>query len=109
MMDPVERLGAERARMTHQLAQLRRDFDAMVEAALDSNADDEHDPEGATIAFERSQIDTLIRQTEGHLLEIDRALSRLGDETYGICQSCGGAIPAARLDARPTARTCVSC
>jgi ribosomal protein L12E/L44/L45/RPP1/RPP2 len=47
-----------------------------VQASRDSNADDEHDVEGATIAFERSQVDSLIRQVEGHLSQIDEALER---------------------------------
>jgi DnaK suppressor protein len=80
-----------------------------VAASRDSNADDEHDPEGATIAFERSQVDSLIRQVEGHLAEIDEALARVTDGTYGVCVRCGRPIPAGRLEARPSARTCVAC
>src|SRR5690349_16516618 len=50
------RLEAEREETLDRLAGLTNDFDAVVAASLNSNADDEHDPEGATIAFERSQI-----------------------------------------------------
>ena len=92
-----------------RLAGLRGDFAGVVEASRDSNADDEHDVEGASIAFERSQVDTLIRQVEGHLAEIDDALARVADGTYGVCVSCGLPIPAGRLEARPSARTCVAC
>jgi RNA polymerase-binding transcription factor DksA len=92
-----------------RLAGLRGDFAGVVEASRDSNADDEHDVEGASIAFERSQVDTLIRQVEGHLAEIDDALARVADGTYGVCASCGLPIPAGRLEARPSARTCVAC
>ena len=81
----------------------------MVAASHDTNADDEHDPEGATIAFERSQIDALIRQVEAHLVEIDAALARVADGSYGVCVSCGRPIPEGRLEARPSARTCVAC
>jgi RNA polymerase-binding transcription factor DksA len=40
---------------------------------------------------------------------IDDALARMDDGSYGICASCGKAIPAARLEALPYARTCVAC
>ncbi|GGB82211.1 suppressor protein DnaK [Knoellia flava TL1] len=92
-----------------RLAALTGDFDRIVEASRDSNADDEHDPEGATIAFERSQVDALAQQARSHLDEVDAALSRLGDGSYGTCERCGNEIAAARLEARPTARTCVTC
>ena len=92
-----------------RLANLTGDHDAMVAASRDTNADDEHDPEGATIAFERSQIDALVRQTRAHLAEIDAALQRLDDSTYGVCERCGDEIGVGRLEARPTARTCIRC
>ena len=103
------RLRADRATAVRRLAALRSDFDGIVAASADSNADDEHDPEGATIAFERSQVAALARQAEGQLTETDAALARLADGTYGRCERCGGPIPAARLEVRPTARTCVHC
>lgn len=70
---------------------------------------DEHDPEGATIAFERSQLDALVQQARARLGEIDAALERVGHGTYGACEGCGRAIAAARLEARPTARLCIEC
>jgi RNA polymerase-binding transcription factor DksA len=103
------RLEAERRRTTERLGRLRQDHAGFVAASLDSNADDEHDPEGATIAFERSQVETLSRQLEQHLAEIDAAERRLDDGSYGTCERCGRPIPEARLEARPTARTCVGC
>jgi RNA polymerase-binding transcription factor DksA len=103
------RLEAERKRTTLRLCQLRSDFIGIVEASRDDNADDEHDPEGATIAFERSQVDALVRQAEDRLTAVDRALERLDDGTYGTCDRCGRPIDPARLEARPTAETCVAC
>ena len=61
-----------------RLANLTDDFDAIVAASRDTNADDEHDPEGATIAFERSQVSTLVRDTQHHLAEIDAAVGAVG-------------------------------
>ena len=108
-MRPVDRLTAERETTATRLAELREDFGGMVAASRDSNADDEHDPEGATIAFERSQVGALIRQAEARLQEIDLALARVAEGTYGVCEVCGRAIPAERLAARPSASRCVAC
>jgi len=109
-MEPTrDRLLAERERALRRLAALTGDFDEIVAASRDTNADDEHDPEGATIAFERSHVATLVQQSRLRLAELDSALRRLDAGTYGVCERCGGPIPEARLEARPTARTCVTC
>ena len=107
--DPAEALARERARTSARLRALTGDHAGMVEASRDSNADDEHDPEGATIAFERSQVEALVRQARAHLVEVDAALARLEAGTYGTCERCGQPVAPARLQARPVARTCVGC
>lgn len=109
MTDFKGALEEERAATVERLAALTGDFDALVEASEGSNADDEHDPEGATIAFERSQLDALARQARTNLTEIDAAFERLDRGTYGTCESCGRAIGEGRLEARPTARLCIGC
>ena len=81
----------------------------MVAAAAASNLDDEHDPEGATVGFERAQVAALIGAAEEKLGEIDDAIARLEGGSYGICETCGEPIPFERLLARPGARSCVSC
>ena len=108
-MTARERLEDERRRTADRLDRLREDHTGFVEASKDSNADDEHDPEGATIAFERSQVATLVRQATEHLAQVDSALARLEAGTYGTCTGCGGSIPEERLEARPTALTCIGC
>ena len=102
-------LEAMRSQTAQRLADLRGDYRGFVEASKDTNADDEHDPEGATIAFERSQVGALVRQAEAHLAEIDAALVRVADGTYGVCAACGRPIPEERLAVRPAATTCVGC
>ena len=104
MHDPRARLEADRDKTLRRLAALTDDYAGVVAASRDTNADDEHDPEGATIAFERSQVDALVRQAREHLADIDAALAKV---TYGLCEVCGEPIPDGRLEARPTARTCV--
>ena len=102
-----DRLEADWRRTYRRLVALSDDYAGVVAASRDTNADDEHDPEGTTIAFERSQVDALVRQAKEHLAEVDAALARVEAGTYGICEVCGEPIPDGRLEARPTARTCV--
>ncbi len=104
-----DRLDDERRETIGRLANLTSDHASVVAASRDSNADDEHDPEGATIAFERSQIGALVHQAEQHLAEIAAAEERLDAGTYGFCERCDEPIGEARLEARPTARTCIRC
>jgi DnaK suppressor protein len=101
-------LTADRATEVERIAGLRREFADVVAASEANIADDEHDPEGSTIAYERTQIGALIEQAERHLSEIDAALQRITDGAYGRCEVCGEAIPEQRLRARPTARTCIT-
>jgi len=103
------RLEELRAETLERLSALQSEHRAVVDASRDSNADDEHDPEGATIAFERAQVDALARDAVERLTSVDAALTRLDDGTYGICSVCGRPIAAGRLEARPTATTCVAC
>jgi RNA polymerase-binding protein DksA len=109
MSAPAYRLAALRRQVLTSLETLAAEHAAVVAASRDSNADDEHDPEGATIAFERAQVHALARAAQARLAEVDRALERLAAGTYGVCERCGTEIPAARLEVRPTATTCVAC
>lgn len=109
MTDLRARLQAALADNAAQLRSLIAQRDEIVAASQDSNADDEHDPEGATIAFERQQVAALVEQLERSRADIERALAQCGTGAYGRCERCGEPISAARLDARPTARTCISC
>lgn len=105
----LDLLQAERLRTLAVSETLQHDFDSMVEASTSSNSDDEHDPEGATIAFERAQVAALLTLSQSRLDEIDRAVQRCQEGSYGICESCSEAIPADRLAARPMAPTCLRC
>jgi RNA polymerase-binding transcription factor DksA len=103
----VARLHEERAALRARTAQLDDDMAALIAASRDSNADDEHDPEGQTIAYERSQLSAVTSQTRTHLDEVEAALARVAAGTYGSCEVCHRPIDPDRLEARPTARTCV--
>lgn len=103
------RIAEEAAGTTELLAGLHRDLASLIVASADANADDEHDPEGATIAFERAQLSALIEQAETRLRELAVAERRLRDGDYGECERCGGQIGEQRLLARPATRRCVRC
>ncbi|MDQ1664989.1 MAG: DnaK suppressor protein [Actinomycetota bacterium] len=102
-------LRAERDGAAERLAALQRDWTRIVESSTSVATDDEHDPEGATIAFERAQLETLLEQARRQLGDLDEATQRVQAGTYGICESCGERIASERLAARPAARTCISC
>jgi RNA polymerase-binding transcription factor DksA len=104
-----ERLLDERAAAQSQLAALTADVAAMIAASEGSNSDDEHDPEGATIAFERAQTQALVDAARRRLGEIEAALDRLSDGRYGACVACGRPIEGGRLEARPSAARCLAC
>src|SRR4051794_32892312 len=107
--DTRDRLAAERAMTVAQAAALRRELAGVIAAQTDVATDDEHDPEGATIAFERARLTALLEQSERSLDALDRALARIETGDYGTCRVCGGAIARARLQARPAADTCIAC
>lgn len=92
-----------------QAQQQRADLAGIMAASEGANADDEHDPEGATIAFERAQTAALLARTEHRIAELDRALERVAAGTYGTCVVCGRPVGADRLEARPDATTCIGC
>jgi DnaK suppressor protein len=104
--DPLE---TERAAVLAQVAALTAEFDAVVAASRSSNADDEHDPEGATIAFERQQLAALLDAAQRRLADVEAAVARRASGRYGVCERCGGPIAPDRLAARPAARTCITC
>ena len=107
--EPSRLLLVERARTVDQIEALSRDFDSIVESCEADAYDDEHDPEGHTIAYERQQVAALLREARSHLASLDLALERLVSGTYGTCAGCGHQIAAARLASRPAASTCVGC
>lgn len=109
MTTTEERLIADRVSTLKLIASLSGDWDGVVEASAQTGVDDEHDPEGATIAFERARIEASLSRARAHLADIDDALRRLTDGAYGTCENCGGPIGAERLAARPATRTCITC
>jgi len=101
----------ERRRVEHALATLRDEhrgsLDDEVEEVAPTN--DNHLAETATATLGREIDYTLGENSEQVLGEIDAALQRIEDGTYGTCVNCGGEIPVARLEAQPWASLCIDC
>jgi RNA polymerase-binding transcription factor DksA len=105
------RLETARDETLRRIGELEREFAGIVASAADgsSGGDDEHDPEGATVAFERQHVAALLSQARSQLAAIAAAKRKLDAGRYGQCDACGKPIGAARLAARPAALTCVTC
>lgn len=107
--DPRFLLEELRVATIRRAARLESSFVGIVEATTDVATDDEHDPEGHTIAWDRQQIAALLGETSVTLTEIAAAEQRLDDGRYGICTACGRAIAVERLEALPATPSCVHC
>jgi RNA polymerase-binding transcription factor DksA len=102
-------IASARAEAEARSAALSLQIEALAEQQALTTHDDEHDPEGVTIGFERAQILGLRDGARKEISALDRALSRLHSGTYGRCTTCGCEIPAVRLEALPAAETCLDC
>ena len=104
-----QRLQDELRDVRASVDRLTADLAEVVAASEGSNADDEHDPEGATIGFERAQLSALLDAAHRREAEVRAALDAVAGGGYGTCASCGGPIGEERLAARPATRLCVRC
>ena len=102
-------LATARERTAAQVDALGRDLDQIIEATELVSTDDEHDPEGATIAYERAQVTALLAQARDDLAALDRALADVRAAGHMNCERCAEPIALERLVALPTARTCIRC
>jgi DnaK suppressor protein len=101
-----QRLEEERSRRLALADRLRQEEADPVESSELSKID-QHPADLGTETFERELELTTLTIVEGELKDIDDALRRLEQGTYGICEECGKPIDEARLEAKPWARYCV--
>jgi DnaK suppressor protein len=98
-----------------RLAELSTEYDAAVvtltdlqrSRVADGAGDDQADT--GTKTFEREQELSLVHGLHERVQQVEHALARLAEGTYGSCERCGNPIPTARLEAFPSVTLCVSC
>ena len=108
---------AARPRLTEELVRLqglRDDFIAQgltTESEEDSLSElssvDQHQADVGTETFDRERDLSILERVEAELVDVEHALRRLDDGTYGLCEACGKPISDDRLEAQPAARFCV--
>ncbi len=101
------RLKDERQRLAKALAQMRASAPPMGEAKEGSPYGKKE--EGATEAFELEKRLALEKRLMTLLSEVEHALEKLKDGTYGLCDICGGPVEMARLEVLPQATLCLGC
>ncbi|MBU4337052.1 MAG: TraR/DksA C4-type zinc finger protein [Actinobacteria bacterium] len=108
-LDPAAALTARAHEVTARLAALDADLAVVRDARGPEQSDDEHDPEGATLADDLARLVGLRRAAASELAAVEAAQARLSTGTYGVCERCDGPIGAGRLAVRPAAVRCVAC
>jgi RNA polymerase-binding transcription factor DksA len=101
-------LDAQLAAAGRRAADLEAEL-AELQASTDEGADDEHDPEGATIGYERARVTGLLGRAQAEVAALRAAADRVGGGAYGRCVECGGTIPDKRLKALPATERCLAC
>jgi RNA polymerase-binding transcription factor DksA len=105
-----ELLVADRAIYQEQATSLRAEADSLaLEREPGDVQFDEESGEGGTVTVDRERNLALSGQAVLAVEEIDDALRRIEDKTYGYCERCFQPIPKPRLRALPYARLCVAC
>jgi DnaK suppressor protein len=103
-------LAEERRRVEAALQNLHEESSGtLYEDAGEETAYDNHLADTATETYDRELDYTLEENSEHLLTEIDAALKRIANGTYGTCTNCGNHIPEERLEALPWATLCIDC
>jgi DnaK suppressor protein len=103
-------LESERANYLRQAESLQAEADSLTEDREPGDVQfDEESGEGDTLAVERERDLALSAQARAAIEQIDVAVAKIHDGTYGQCENCGTAIPKERLKALPYAALCVKC
>lgn len=108
-MDADESLAQREQALIELLERLDADDADLRHDRADATADDEHDPEGVTLSSEWQRVEAVRAATRVELDQVRAARARVLNGTYGVCIGCGEPIPAARLEAVPSATMCVAC
>jgi DnaK suppressor protein len=108
VMDHRTNLDRTHADLTAKLAGLQDELRAVEDGDVDMSFGDEGG-EGSGVSVDRDRLVSLMAAVAAQLDDTEVSLARLQAGVYGMCESCRQPIPAARLEAVPNARLCVSC
>ena len=100
-------LEAEAARLRSEISEAESDIADLLRDSSDTGGEDQADTGSKT--FEREHEMSLAASHREILGQTERALSRIDDGSYGVCESCGNPIGKARLQAFPRATLCMTC
>ncbi|MET0903088.1 MAG: TraR/DksA C4-type zinc finger protein, partial [Acidimicrobiales bacterium] len=110
LLGQVEALKGERETYTRQAESLKAEADMLMAEREPGDVQfDEESGEGDTLAVERERDLALSAQAQAAVEEIDLALEKIKEGTYGVCEQCHNNIPKERLRALPYAALCVQC
>ena len=105
-----ETLTQERYRIQAALDNLHEENPgSLTDETGDDAVYDNHLADTATVTYDRELDYTLEENAEHMLAEIDAALQRIDEGSFGRCTNCGKEIAPARLEARPWATLCIDC
>ena len=104
-----ELLQEERQRVVDAIEYLHKENPGSIEDETDDETTDNHIAETATVTVDREIDYTLEENSEHVLAEIEGALKRIEEGTYGVCVNCGKPIAEERLAAIPWATYCIDC
>lgn len=99
----------ERDRLLHEIDELEDGLSVSLADASEESPYDQHMAEAAAFTQERQMDLTLEENARIGVIRIDRALAKLDDGSYGVCDSCTKAIGTARLKIAPDASLCIEC
>ena len=103
-------LYASRSERLQEAEALKAEADQMaLDAEPGDTQFDDESGEGSTTAVDRERDLALSAQARAEVVEIDVALDKIDEGTYGVCDRCGKHIPKARLEVIPWAALCVNC
>ena len=101
------RLEEERTRVQDAIENLHRENPGSLNDETEETSGDNHLGDVATATFDREMAETLEDNSTHVLSEIDAALARIGNGTFGTCEVCGKPIDEERLEALPWATLCI--
>jgi len=107
--DARRRLMEERLRLEKEVEVFEDELGVSLEDASEESIYDQHMAETAAVTLDREIDLTLEENARAALEKVDRALTKLDEGSYGVCDSCKGAISEDRLRASPSASLCIDC